>query len=333
MCGRLNTVVFDKTGTLTHGKPKVVDIKSRGCRLDHGSEDIFHLAAVAEKLSEHPLGQAVIRRAADMGMMVPDPEDFSMHKGKGVVVSYKDFQIILGSRGHMNNNTIPISPKVERYMTERETMGETVLLMAHHDGQQAEVCGAISIADTLKEEALPTVNELKNMNIHLVMHTGDNPCTAQAIASSAGIDRIQAGLLPEEKVAALEAYKKQICKVAMVGDGINDAPSLAAADVGFAMGASGTDVTVEAADVVLMTDDLGKVSQSIKLGRAVLRTIRHDIIFAVAFNLTGLVLASTGILSMVEGAVLHQISSLIVVLYSMRMLLYRSDTGKQYRIE
>jgi len=136
-----------------------------------------------------------------------------------------------------------------------------------------------------------------------------------------GIDHIQAELLPEEKIAALETYKKQTCKVAMVGDGINDAPSLAAADVGLAMGSSGTDITVEAADVVLMTDDLGKVPQSIKLGRAVLRTIRHDI--------TGLFFASTGILSVMQGAVLHQISSLIVVLYSMRMLLYRPDKLKK----
>jgi Cd2+/Zn2+-exporting ATPase len=325
MTGRLDTVVFDKTGTLTQGQPQVVAVECFNCHPGHGVEDIVRCAAVSEKLSEHPLARAITQRAAEMGLAVPDPETFAMQQGQGVMARHEGLEIVLGSREHLRRSGLLISPEVEGYMMAREAQGETVLLMAHHDGQRAEICGAISVADTLRDDALSAVSELQTMGIRLAMHTGDNPRTARAIAGRLGIEHVMAELLPEEKVASIEALRAEGRRVAMVGDGINDAPALATADVGLAMGAIGTDVTVEAADVALMADDLSKVPQAIRLGRAVLGTIRQDIIFAVAFNAAMLLLASSGALSMVAGAVLHQVSSLAVALNSMRLFLYRPE--------
>jgi P-type E1-E2 ATPase len=205
-----------------------------------------------------------------------------------------------------------------------------VLLMAHRNGQRAEVCGAISVADVLREDAIPAVSELSTMAIQMAVHTGDNPRTAKTIAGRLGVEQVMSELLPEEKVAAIAALQAEGRRVAMVGDGINDAPAMATADVGLAMGAIGTDVTVEVSDLALMADDLGKIPQAIRLGRRALRTIRQDIVFALAFNAAMLLLASGGILSMVAGAILHQVSSLAVALNSMRLLLYRPDLGKPH---
>ena len=330
MTGRLDTVVFDKTGTLTQGRPRVVAVECFGCQPGHGVEDILRYAAVSEKLSEHPLGQAITQQAMETGLAVPDPDAFAVQPGQGVTARHGEWEIVLGSREHLRRSGLFLSSTVEDYMIGRETLGETVLLMAHRNGRQAEVCGAISVADVLREDAVPAVSELSTLNIRMAMHTGDNPRTAKTIAGRLGVEHVLSELLPEEKVAAIVALQVEGRRVAMVGDGINDAPALATADVGMAMGAIGTDVTVEVSDVALMADDLSKVSQAIRLGRAALRTIRQDILFALAFNVAMLLLASSGILSMVAGAVLHQVSSLAVALNSMRLLLYRPGSGKSY---
>jgi P-type E1-E2 ATPase len=247
-----------------------------------------------------------------------------------VTARHGEWEIVLGSREHLRRSGLLLSSTAEDYVVRRETLGETVLLMAHRNGRQAEVCGAISVADVLREDAVPAVSELLTLDIRMAMHTGDNPRTARTVAGRLGIEHVMAELLPEEKTAAIVALQAEGRRVAMVGDGINDAPALATADVGLAMGAVGTDVTVEVSDVALMADDLGKVPQAIRLGRAALRTIRQDIVFALAFNVVMLLLASTGMLSMVAGAVLHQVSSLAVALNSMRLLLYRPGLAKSY---
>jgi Cd2+/Zn2+-exporting ATPase len=323
MTGRLDTVVFDKTGTLTQGRPQVVAVECFGCQPGHGAEDILRYAAVSEKLSEHPLGQAITQRAMETGLVVPDPDTFAVQPGQGVTARHGEWEIVLGSREHLRRSDILLSSTVEDYMVGLEALGETVLLMAHRNGQHAEVCGAISVADVLREDAAPAVSELSAMEMQMAMHTGDNPRTARTIAGRLGIEQVMSELLPEEKVAAIVALQAKGRRVAMVGDGINDAPAMATADVGLAMGAIGTDVTVEVSDVALMADHLGKIPQAIRLGRAALRTIRQDIVFALVFNVAMLFLASSGMLSMVAGAVLHQVSSLAVALNSMRLLLHR----------
>ena len=323
MSGRLDTVVFDKTGTLTQGRPRVVAVECLECQPGHGVKDILRYAAVSEKLSEHPLGQAIMQHAIETGLDVPDPDTFAVQPGQGVTARHGEWEIVLGSREHLRRSGVSLSSTIEDYMALRESLGETVLLMAHRNGRQAEMCGAISVADVLRKDAALAVGELSTLDIQMTMHTGDNSRTAKTIAGHLGIERVMSELLPEEKVAAIATLQTEGRRVAMVGDGINDAPAMATADVGVAMGAIGTDVTVEVSDVALMADDLGKIPQTIRLGRVALRVIRQDIAFALAFNVVMLLLASSGMLSMVAGAILHQASSLAVALNSMRLLLYR----------
>ncbi len=315
--GRLNSLVFDKTGTLTYGKPKVVEVKNF-CGRNCDQEDTLSFAAIAEKLSEHPLAGAILQKAEEWELLISTPDDFVVHQGQGVKAKHEDINIILGNRRLLKENAITLTPEMETYIKNRETQGETAIIVAHH----AQVCGIITLADTLRRNAFSTIHQLKALGINktVAMYTGDNYDTAKAIARKLGIEDFLANLLPHQKVEQVQALIDKGYKVGMVGDGVNDAPALATAQVGIAMGAVGSDIAIEAADIALMTDDLSRIPQIIKLSRRTLRVIYQNLWFAILFNLGMMVLASEGSLSMIGGALLHQFSSLAVILNSMRLL-------------
>jgi len=297
---KLQAIVFDKTGTLTKGEPEVTDIfpvKSLGDNPSKGkkktvalSEDeLLRLAAIAEKNSEHPLGEAIVRKAHERGLEVEDPEFFNAVPGHGVEVKYKRRTVLLGNRKFMEDRNVDVSV-LEEQMEALEENGKTAMLVAV-DGKAA---GVIAVADTLKENSMEAVKTLKRMGLEVVMLTGDNERTAKAIARQVGVDRVLAEVLPGDKASEIRRLQEEGKVVAMVGDGINDAPALAQADIGIAVG-SGTDVALEAGDIVLVKNDLRDVVISIQLSRATLAKIKQGLFWAFAYN-TVLISVAAGIL-------------------------------------
>ncbi|MBI5394677.1 MAG: cation-translocating P-type ATPase [Verrucomicrobia bacterium] len=315
--GRLKVVVFDKTGTLTRGEPSVTDVK-RFCE-EHDEAELIGLAAVAEKMSQHPLGRAVVDHADAMRLAVPDPAAFQAHHGEGVSAQHNGQRILVGKRSLLERHDVALGADHDEHLGAHEEHGHTTLMVAH-DGK---VCGTICVSDEPRGRADEAVTELRRLGIEkIVMLTGDNPRVARSIATRVGIDQVEAGVMPEQKGARIESLRNAHGAVAMVGDGVNDAPALATADVGVAMGVSGTDAAHEAADIALMADDLGKVAFAVGLSRQTLKIIRQGLVFALVFNLTMITSAMDGLMSLVGGAIAHQISSIVVILNAMRLLRY-----------
>ncbi len=276
---KLQAVVFDKTGTLTKGEPEVTDIIPSGNPVKAlNEEQILQLAAIAEKNSEHPLGEAIVKKAAEKGVKVEDPEFFNAIPGHGVEVKHNGAQILLGNRKLMETNNIDIT-QLEAKMKALEEDGKTAMLMAVN-GKPA---GLIAVADTLKEHSTDAVKTLQQMGLEVIMITGDNERTAQAIARQAGVNRVLAEVLPGEKATEIKRLQAEGKVVAMVGDGINDAPALAQANIGIAVG-SGTDVALETGDIVLIKNDLRDVVVGIQLSRATMRKIRQNLFWAFFYN-------------------------------------------------
>ena len=311
--GRIDTVVMDKTGTLTIGKPRVTDIKGFD---DHDERELLTIAAIAEKHSEHPLANSILDTAKDYGIEIPEHQECQVIRGKGVIAICNDQTLILGNRELLKDSDIDIPTQIESYMLHEEENGKTAMLVAH-DGK---VCGVISVSDTLREDAVHALKELNDRGVRLIMLTGDNPRTAQAVAKKAGISEVFAGMLPEGKVDVVRKLVKEGKKVVMVGDGINDAPALAQASVGIAMGAAGTDAAIEAADVALMTDDLTKIPEAIKIGDQAFKVIKQNIAASIIFNIVGVTLASMGLLSPTMAAVAHALPDFILFLNSSRLI-------------
>ncbi len=318
--GRLNVIVFDKTGTLTEGKPAVTDVCSfHDEEHEHGEAELIALAAVAEKMSEHPLAQAIREKADAMGVETPDPSDFAHVAGHGVVAEHNGTKIVVGKPTLLREHQITLTAEQEEHLREHEAEGKTVVVVAHDD----EPCGILSIADTLREKAHSAINALRNLGIkRVVLLTGDNPRTAKTIATQVGIDHVHAEVLPEQKAERIAAFQAEGHRVAMVGDGINDAPALATADVGVAMGAS-TDVALETADIALVANDLSKVAFAVGLSRKTLGIIKQSVGFSLLYNLLMVALAIEGTLGVIGGAVAHQVSGVLVMLNAMRLLRYR----------
>jgi Cu+-exporting ATPase len=284
---KLQTVVFDKTGTLTKGEPEVTEIIPTGNPAKTLSEtQILQLAAVAEKNSEHPLGDAITKKAAAQGIKVDDPDYFNSIPGNGVEVKHNDDTILLGNRKLMKTNNVSIG-KLEAQMKALEEDGKTVMLLAVN-GKPA---GLIAVADTLKENSEDAVKTIKQMGLEVIMITGDNERTAKAIARKAGVNRVLAEVLPGEKAAEIKRLQAEGKIVAMVGDGINDAPALAQANIGIAVG-SGTDVALETGDIVLIKNDLRDVVVGIQLSRATMRKIRQNLFWAFFYNVALIPLAA-----------------------------------------
>lgn len=291
---QVKTIVFDKTGTITEGKPVVTDIITNNI----DEKEILRLAASAEKGSEHPLGEAIVRKAQEEKLEFMNLESFDSIPGQGIIVSIDNKNILLGNDKLMREENIKIeilSDESDRLALE----GKTPMYVAI-DGI---LKGIIAVADTVKSSSIEAIKELHNMGIQVAMITGDNKKTAEAIAKQVGIDVVLAEVLPEDKANEVKKLQNNNLKVAMVGDGINDAPALAQADVGIAIG-SGTDVAIESADIVLMRSDLMDVTTAIKLSRATIRNIKQNLFWAFGYNVLGIPVAM-GILHIFGGPLLN----------------------------
>jgi len=311
--GRLKTLLMDKTGTLTHGKPKVVEMKAFN---GVDEKEVLYWAAIAEKRSEHPLARAVTERAESLGLSIPHPESFENFRGRGVKGRWNSKTILAGSSEYLKGEGIEIPEPVREWLRVKESEGKTSLLIT----LDHRLVGVISIADTLREKAKATIEQIRGEGVSEIwMLTGDSEQVANRIGKELGI-RYEAKLLPEQKVSKVKEWKRKGHVVAMVGDGVNDAPALAAADIGIAMGSVGTDVAIETADIALMTDDIEKIPILIQLSRKALRVIKENLVFAIVFNTIMVFLSAQGWISMILGAVMHQASSLLVILNSIRLL-------------
>jgi Cu+-exporting ATPase len=323
---KITTVVFDKTGTLTKGKPEVTDIIPTGI----SEETLLGLAASVEKNSQHPLAQAVVRKAGSKGIALEPADHFDTLGGKGVIATVLGETVLVGNRILLQENGIVIPRETEEQITALEQDGKTAILIA----AGTAMAGVIAIADTLKETSRESVLELQVMGVHVVMITGDNKRTADAIARQIGIERVVAQVLPQDKAAEVKTLQEKGEIVAFVGDGINDAPALAQADVGIAIG-SGTDVAIESADVVLIKDDLLDSVAAIQLSRKVMGRIKGNIFWAFAYNVAlipvaaGVLYPSFGFMFRPELAALAMaLSSVTVVSLSLLLKKYIPEAKK-----
>lgn len=314
---KVDTVIFDKTGTLTLGEPSITDVKKFG---DHDEEDILILAATTELHSEHPISKAVANRMAEMGLETPEHQTCTIVPGKGVICSLVQTTILMGNRDLLKDHGIDIPPEVDEYMQEKEKIGHTAMILAHDN----HICGIISVADTVRKDAAAGVQSLREIGIkHFIMMTGDNLRTARQVGDKVGIDEIIAEMLPEQKAKKVKELVGSGKKVLMVGDGINDAPALAQADIGVAMGVVGTEATIEAADVALMTDNFLNIAESIKIGRNAFTTIRQNIVVSMIFNIIGISLASFGFINPEVAAIAHALPDIALFLNSARLIRLR----------
>jgi len=272
---KLTTVIFDKTGTLTQGKPEVTDLLP----VSISEDTLLMFAASVEKNSQHPLAQAIVRLMEKRGMKPEETEKFDTYGGKGVAALVLGGEVLVGNRAFLTERGVTILPSTEAQIAEFEQEGKTAILVAA-GGQMA---GVIAIADTLKETAADAVRRLKGMGLNVIMMTGDNRLIADAIAHRAGIERVIAEVFPQDKAAEVRSLQERGEVVAFIGDGINDAPALAQADVGIAIG-SGTDIAIESGDIVLIRDDLLDAVAAIELSKKVMGRIRGNIFWAFAYN-------------------------------------------------
>jgi len=324
--GRIDLVAFDKTGTLTKGETTVASVQGFEC----DAEKTLRLAGIAEKKSEHHLADAILdaAREADVpesvathgapvveSARVPDPDDFEVLAGKGVVARYDGREIAVGNRALLDERDIAVPESVAASVREREEAGETAV----HVVRDGTVIGVIALRDELRETAPRVVRALKDAGVRTVMLTGDNERTARAVAERVGIDDYRAELLPEDKQAAIEAFREEGSVVAMVGDGINDAPSLATADVGIAMGAAGTDTAIETADMALMADDLERIPDAVGLSKATRRNVLQNVGIAVLTVTVLLAGVLTSNVHLAGGMLVHEGSVLLVILNGMRL--------------
>ena len=288
---KIDVVVFDKTGTLTHGKPVVTDVVVVGKSASQQDSEsaratILRLAAAVEQRSEHPLAAAIVNAAKEKKFNLPEPQDFQSITGKGVSATVDSHTLLLGNRLLMSDAKVSLGDH-EREVEQLESQGKTAMLVAA-DGTFA---GIIAVADTVKQTSKQAVEALAKIGIHSIMITGDNERTAKAIAQQVGIQEVRAQVLPQDKSAAVKDLQTSGKRVAFVGDGINDAPALAQAELGIAIG-SGTDVALETGQIVLVRDDLMDVVRAITLARRTFRKIVQNLFWALFYNVAGIPIAA-----------------------------------------
>lgn len=336
--GKISVLALDKTGTLTEGKPRVTDVialipepVSMGTvalaaspfettaaapgRWSAAQMDVLYWAAVAEAGSEHPLARSILAEAESLGE-IPASEHFESFTGRGIYAVYDGNQVGVGTPALMEELDADVPLEAHEALDTLKSAGKTAVLVSLNGG----IIGVLGIADTLRANAPEMIRTLNQQGVKVVMLTGDDERTAQAIAAQAGITEVRAGLLPEDKLDAIRELQAGGRVVAMVGDGINDAPALAAADIGIAMGAAGTDIAIETADIALMADDLMKIPKAIRLSKATLNNIRQNVVIAlvtVTALLAGVLLREV---HMAGGMLIHEISVLVVILNGMRLL-------------
>ncbi|MHA7966324.1 heavy metal translocating P-type ATPase [Paenibacillus sp. CAU 1782] len=321
--GKVQVVAFDKTGTLTVGKPQVTAIRAFGMDEDK----LMSIAARAEYASEHHLAKAILAKASsNLAPALVPAEEFQALPGKGIAATVEGVKLYIGNRKLMEDRGISLHQEAAHYVSGEEHGAQTVVFVA----DDKRLLGLISIADVLREDAFGLVDTLKKSGVKkVVMLTGDNKRAAAAIARALGIDECYAELLPEDKVKVLQTLQKEYI-VAMIGDGVNDAPALAIADVGIAMGGSGTDAAIETADVVLMSDRLANLPYALGLSRATMTNMVLNIYFAVAVVAILLIGVLTKHVFMASGMLVHELSVLFVIMNAMRLTRYRGRTARQH---
>ena len=317
---KINTVVFDKTGTITEGKPKVTDIVTKGLSED----ELLRYASSAEKGSEHPLGEAIVVAGVERGLELFEITSFKSVSGEGIVTLINDKNILIGNNKLMKNNNIDIT-SVENDVKSLASQGKTPMYMAI-DG---DLAGVIAVADTLKANSKKAVEALHKLGIEVVMLTGDNEKTAQAIAKEVGIDKVVSDVLPGDKANEVKRLQDEGKNVAMVGDGINDAPALAMANIGIAIG-SGTDVAIESADIVLMRSDILDVVGAIQLSKATIKNIKENLGWAFGYNTLGIPVAM-GILYAFGGPLLNPMIAAFAMSFSSVSVLLNALRLKRFK--
>jgi Cu+-exporting ATPase len=320
---RIETIVFDKTGTLTQGTPTVTDVVP----LDTVSQsEVLRLAASAEKGSEHPVGQAIVKAAGKEGRQPSDPEAFQALSGRGILATVEGKEVLLGNRILMNDNGVETTA-AEEEVSNLESQGKTVMLVA----LDRKPVGLIAVSDTLRDNAAEAIGQLHRMGLETVMITGDNRRTAEAVAKQAGIEKVLAQVLPDDKAREIRGLQESGKVVAMVGDGINDAPALAQADIGIALG-SGTDVAMESGDIVLVRNDLRDVVEAIRLSRYTIAKVKQNLFWAFAYNTLGIPIAA-GILYPWNHTLLNPIIAAAAMAFSSVSVVTNSLLMNRYRVQ
>ncbi len=305
--GKINTVAFDKTGTLTYGRLQISD--AIPCT-DISKDELLSTAASAESMSEHPLGKAIASHAKEKGLHMASPDVFRMEVGKGVYAEVEGKKILCGNKNFLSDNEIKIGEECEKELERLRYEGKASVLVS----QNNNCIGVIGMSDVLRPQAKDMVDRLHAMNTDIVLLTGDNRKTAEHFASLVGIRQVCAELLPEEKVSHINTMQNSGGGVCMIGDGVNDAPALKTACVGVAMGGLGSDIAADAADIVLMADDISKLPYLKRLSRATVKTIKFSIGLSMFINILSVVLSVLGVLNPTTGALVHNAGSCFVVL-------------------
>jgi len=310
IANKVQVVVFDKTGTLTKGEPEVTEIKMTNDK--YKRTDILGIAASLEKNSEHPLAESIVNKAKEEKISLTEPGEFDAIVGMGVKGRINGQEVLIGTEKLMLQNNILFDEKVRKQKLELEDQGKTVMIIAI----AKEVAGLIAVADVVKETSRQSIEKLREMGIETVMLTGDNQRTAEAIGNQVGIDKVLAQVMPEEKAQQIKKLQAEGKMVAMVGDGINDAPALAQADLGIAMGA-GTDIAIETGGIVLVKNDLNDAVRSIKLSKMTLSKIKQNMFWALFYNSIGIPIAALGLLRAEFAGLAMALSSVSVVMNSL----------------
>ncbi|OAB58652.1 ATPase [Phormidium willei BDU 130791] len=311
--GRIRAIAFDKTGTLTTGNLQVVD----AIATQPHSDQLWQVAAALESLSEHPIGEAIVQAARQQNLTWTTASNAQAQAGLGITADLEGQPAVVGKPAIVETQVKDISEDLIRQSQQWESEGKTVVWVA----QSGQMLGLIAVADIVRPAAAQAVAHLKQLGVEqVVMLTGDNPRTAHSIGQQVGVDQVYAELLPEDKVEVIRQLQRQYQTVGMVGDGINDAPALAQATVGIAMGAAGSDVALDTADIVLMADRLERLEQAIRLGRRAQRVVKQNIVFALSFVVILLVLNFAGNMTLPFGVLGHEGSTVMVTLSGLRLL-------------
>ena len=316
---KVNTIAFDKTGTLTYGTPKVIHVECCG---ELSEPELFQMAATAEIFSEHPLGKAVTASyQKKYGTAIPKPDKFAMQIGKGVLVEQAGKTVLAGNEKLLADHKITVPDTAADAAKSYLEQGCTVIWLADQSCQ-----GFLVLSDTIRPESRSMIHALSEQNTTPVLLTGDNANAAQAIAGQLGITQVRSGCLPEDKLQFIRTAQEQQQPVCMIGDGINDAPALKTAHVGIAMGGVGSDIAIDAADIALVDDEVKELPHLFRLSKRMMRTIKCNLSFSMGLNFLAIILAITGVLGPVSGALVHNAGSVLVILNSALLLKWRKKS-------
>lgn len=315
---KVDTVIFDKTGTLTYGEPELVSIIPLK---NNNVEDLLLLAAIAEKFSEHPFGKAIVKAAEEKGFSILDPESFESISGVGIRVKIGGKNIFIGRSKQVSGLNVSCSHEAEENIEKQSQLGRNVVMI----GIENEVAGLLTFEDKIRPESKKSIEKLHKLGIKTIMVTGDSKVVAERMAKVLDINEVYAEVMPQEKVDIVKRLQLEGHKIIFVGDGVNDGPALVTADVGIAMGLTGTDVAIETAEVGLLSDDLSKISYLISISKKAINTIWQNVAFSLSILLMAVILTIPGILTPVTGALLHELSSIPVIMNSARLITYKPE--------